>query len=527
MAFIQKIILCSILCCAMLVPNINAQKKKSKNIKTSTATAGKDDNANNIDRNELESQRQNILNEIKQTQMQLQSLQKDKNATYAQLQALQNKLNARQALINNINKEINLIERTITNANDDVKSLTLNLAELRKHYSELMRYSYKQRTSQDLVMFIFSSNGFYDAVRRYNYIKQYREYRKEQAKKIIETSTDLKGKILTLKEQKEQKDLRLKEQEEQKQVISVETSQKNLVMKDLKGKEKDLNVKVAEQKKVADDLNKAIAAAIRREIEIARRKADEERKRIAREKAETQRKEKEAYAAKLKAADDERRRLKEEEERKKSLAKVNKINGASAKTIKTTEPARAPDVAKVTSNKTTTNPRFLGEMEPSKPAPVAASSNSYNDDLSEENRTLSNNFELNKGNLNSPVTGGYVCEHFGKNKHPLYNVVTENYGVDIRTSKGAQVKSVYGGEVSSVFYIAGAGNNILINHGSYFTLYSKIDKASVTKGMKVSARQVLGTVMTDGDGNSQVHFEIWKVGANGALQKVNPEQWIR
>jgi murein hydrolase activator len=524
MAFIQKIILCTILACAMLVPTTNAQKKKTKTVKTTTFE--RDDNSKNIDKGELEAQRQNILNEIKQTQLQLQSLQKDKNATYAQLQALQNKLNARQALINNINKEISLIERTINNANTDVKNLTLNLADLRKHYSELMRYSYKQRTSQDLIMFIFSSNGFYDAVRRYNYIKQYREYRKEQAKKIISTSQDLQGKILTLKEQKEQKDLRLKEQEEQKKVISVETSQKNLVMQDLKGKEKDLNVKVAEQKKVADDLNKAIAAAIRREIEIARRKAEEERKRIARDKAEAQRKEKEAYAAKARAAEDERRRLKEEEERKKSVAKVNRINNASAKVTKT-EPARAPDVARVTSNKTTSNPRYVGDMEPAKPAAAASSSSSYSEDLSEENRTLSNNFELNRGNLSSPVSGGYVCEHFGKNKHPLYNVYTENFGVDIRTNKGAQVKSVYGGEVSSVFYIAGAGNNILINHGTYFTLYSKIDKASVTKGMKVTARQVLGTVMTDADGNSQVHFEIWKVGANGALQKVNPEQWIR
>jgi murein hydrolase activator len=537
MALIKNII---ILCCAALLLSGSvafAQKKK--------AVSAKANPTHNIDKEELETQRQNILNEIKQTQIQLQSLQKDKNATYAQLKALQNKLDARQALINNINNEINMIANNINTANNDVQTLTTSLSELRKHYSELMRYSYKQRTSQDLIMFIFSSNGFYDAIRRYNYIKQYRVFRKQQAERIMATSLNLKSKILTLRQQKDQKDLRLKEQEDQKQVLSQETSQKNLVMQDLKGKEKELVLKVAEQKKVADNLNKAIAAAIRREIEIARRKAEEERKRIAAEKAENLRREKEAYAAKMKAAKDEQARMRADQERSKNLAAINKKNNAKlingktptapeGKTIASNTPNKiieSPKITETPTKKGMANPRYIGSTEPAEPSkPIAAitpTTTTYSEDLSEENRTLSNNFELNKGALNMPVSGGYICEHFGKNKHPIYNVVTENYGVDIRTNKGATVRSVFGGEISSVFYIAGAGNNILVNHGTYFTLYSKIDKAAVTKGMRVTARQSLGTVMTDADGNNQVHFEIWKVGANGALQKVNPEQWIR
>jgi murein hydrolase activator len=536
---------------------VMAQRKSTgKKINTTThATPAK-----NVDREELELQRQNILTEIKQTQDQLKLLQKDKNATYAQLQALQNKLNAREALIKNINKEINYIESNIKNAHNDVDNLTLSLKQLQLNYAELMRYSYKQRTSQDMLMFIFSSSSFYDALRRYNYIKQYRNYRKQQADKILATSSNLKNKIITLNQQKQQKDVMLKAEQEQKQVLNAETNQKNLVMQDLKGKEKELLQQVAEKKRISENLNRVIAAAIKREIELARKKAEEERRKQAAAKAEAERKAKAEAIARKKAAEEEKQRqLKEEREERErnqritaiekkknnNLFKRNTDNNTGNLSKRSQGNNTIPiieDKNKNTSannntgNKRTSNPRYLGgNDEPDdKPEPRNAETanntdnkpSTYADDMSEENKIISSNFEANRGNLNSPVAGGYICEKFGKNKHPLYNVYTENFGVDIRTTKGATVRSVFAGEVSSVFYIAGAGNNILVNHGTYFTLYSKIDKPLVKAGSKISARQALGTVITDGDGNSQVHFEIWKVGTGGA-QKINPEPWIR
>jgi murein hydrolase activator len=513
-----------------------AQRKSSK----------KKVSVNQVSKEDLEAQRTAILGEIKKTQDQLKELQKDKNASLQQLTALQSKLDARQALIGNINNEISLIGDNIADATNDVDNLKLSLKDLQMHYSELIRYSYKQRTSQDMVMFIFSSKNFYEAMTRYKYVKQYRDYRKLQAEKILMASKNIKDKIFTLEQQRKQKDAFLQQQEEQRKVLAMETSQKNGVVLDLKGKEKELLSKVQNQKLVADKLNSAINAAIRREIAIARKKAEEESRRIAKEKTDRDRRERDAAIAKRKAAEEEKRRL-AEEERQRKINAVTAIKNADRKrnsaatggAIPTGKPLAgakkpintgtpAPTPKPVAADKPT--PRYVAKTEdptakPSTPT-SAADGSSYANDLSDESRQLSNNFEANRGYLIAPASG-YICEHFGKNKHPVYNVVTENYGVDIRTSKGSQVKTVFGGEVSSVFYIAGAGNNILVNHGTYFTLYSKIDKAMVTKGQKLTARQAIGTVMTDAEGNNQVHFEIWKVGASGALQKMNPEQWIR
>jgi murein hydrolase activator len=502
-------------------------------------------NYKNQDRGELEKQREMILIEIKETQLKLTSLQKDKNASLAQLQTLQAKLTARQALIGNINKDINLLENNINAASADVKDLTLSLEELKKQYAQLIRYTYKNRTSQSVLMFLFSARSFNDGIRKYNYVKQYREYRRTQAEKIIATSTTLQNRINTLNSQKLQKDAMLMAQVEQQKVLAVESNQKNSVVLNLKGQEKILQANISEKRKTAEAVNKAINAAIRREIELARKKAEEERRKIAKEKADFARREKEKIQADLlakkQAAEAETRRIKEENEKAKNLKtiaskkantiKANEKNGPVAKAIDNKYNPKLNEIEKPNnSTSKTTNPRYIASSDNIKPAVIApiniTTTTTYNDDLSDENRALSNSFELNKGLLGSPASG-FICSHFGNNKHPVFNVVEKNYGIDIRTAKGTTVKSVHGGEVSSIFYIAGFGNSVMVNHGNYFTVYGKLDKVSVTKGQKISARTILGTVLTDAEGNNQMHFEVWKVNAKGAPTNLNPEQWIR
>lgn len=108
------------------------------------------------------------------------------------------------------------------------------------------------------------------------------------------------------------------------------------------------------------------------------------------------------------------------------------------------------------------------------------------------------------------VRKGYIVEHFGKNRHPVFNIVTENYGIDIKTSRGAIARAIFPGEVSAVLSIPGTGQTVIVNHGTYFTVYAKLSNTSVTKGSHVGLKQKVGTAMLDDEGNSLVHFEIWK-----------------
>ncbi len=147
--------------------------------------------------------------------------------------------------------------------------------------------------------------------------------------------------------------------------------------------------------------------------------------------------------------------------------------------------------------------------------------------LTPEAAALSANFEKNKGKLPWPVERGVITAKFGQNPHPvLAGITVPNNGIDIATNGGASVRAVFEGTVSAVFSIPGAGQNVIINHGGYRTVYSNLKDVFVTKGQKVEIKQSLGTVLTDeSSGKTESHLEIWKVD-QGGTSKQDPAQWI-
>ncbi|MCB9034575.1 MAG: peptidoglycan DD-metalloendopeptidase family protein [Chitinophagales bacterium] len=135
---------------------------------------------------------------------------------------------------------------------------------------------------------------------------------------------------------------------------------------------------------------------------------------------------------------------------------------------------------------------------------------------------LSNNFYGNKGKLPWPVTSGFIAKQFGKYEHPdLPGVTIENNGIDIRTNNGASVRTLFEGTVIGIINNPTFKNAVIVNHGDYFSVYSKLDAVNVAKGDKVSTKQVIGTAYTDDDNITEVHLEIWK-----GTEKLNPSSWI-
>ena len=135
---------------------------------------------------------------------------------------------------------------------------------------------------------------------------------------------------------------------------------------------------------------------------------------------------------------------------------------------------------------------------------------------------LSNSFAANKGKLPWPVEGT-VIESFGQHYHPVYKNVKLPYnnGVNLVVTRGAQVHAVFEGTVTQVVVIPGYNQCVMVQHGSYFTLYCKLKSVSVKTGEKVKTGQVLGTVDTI-SGEDQFHFELWQ-----ERTPQNPENWLR
>ena len=136
-----------------------------------------------------------------------------------------------------------------------------------------------------------------------------------------------------------------------------------------------------------------------------------------------------------------------------------------------------------------------------------------------ETKALNDQFSSNKGKLPWPVSKGSITGRFGEHPHPvLKGIVVQNNGIDIQAEPGAAVKSLFNGTVASVTRIPGYDYMVMVRHGLYFTVYSRIVNVSVKKGDTVTTGQKIGSL---GSEEPELHLEIWK-----DKTKMNPESWI-
>lgn len=161
--------------------------------------------------------------------------------------------------------------------------------------------------------------------------------------------------------------------------------------------------------------------------------------------------------------------------------------------------------------------------EAAKPKVTASTSGSVAPGLTPEAIKLSASFSSNKGKLPWPVERGTIIRGFGNKQHPvLKDVYTNNNGIDISTTKNAEVRSVFDGEVMNTFYHPVFHRGIIISHGEYFTVYLNLKNLYVSEGAKVNTKQVIGIAHTnDETANTEVHLEIWQ-----GTTLLNPSIWL-
>jgi septal ring factor EnvC (AmiA/AmiB activator) len=145
--------------------------------------------------------------------------------------------------------------------------------------------------------------------------------------------------------------------------------------------------------------------------------------------------------------------------------------------------------------------------------------------LTPEARLLSNQFSENRGRLPWPVQRGTITGGFGRRVHPVLRdppVYIQSNGVDIKTVAGSPVRAVFSGEVLNIIYNPSFQRGVIVKHGEYFTVYTKLSSVSVKPGDAVVAGQPLGTVHTDEtEDRTEVHLEVWK-----GTTLLNPEEWL-
>jgi septal ring factor EnvC (AmiA/AmiB activator) len=126
-------------------------------------------------------------------------------------------------------------------------------------------------------------------------------------------------------------------------------------------------------------------------------------------------------------------------------------------------------------------------------------------------------FGRQKGTLPWPLDGVIVAR-FGRIVHPLYQTVTMNNGIDIRSRRGGQVRCVAHGTVMYTGSMRGLGRIAIVDHGDgYLTIYARLETIECATGSKVSAGSAIGSVGSEG----QVHFEIRQ-----STESLDPAAWL-
>jgi septal ring factor EnvC (AmiA/AmiB activator) len=120
---------------------------------------------------------------------------------------------------------------------------------------------------------------------------------------------------------------------------------------------------------------------------------------------------------------------------------------------------------------------------------------------------------------------GRVITAFGFEKHPDFNTVVMNKGVEISPAKDKSlILAVHGGKVVYADYFQGYGNLLIIDHGmTYYTLYGHCSEFLAAVGDMVRAGQPVAVVGDTGSLKGEcLYFEI-----RYKTKALDPLQWLR
>ncbi|WP_263649787.1 murein hydrolase activator EnvC family protein [Rasiella rasia] len=224
---------------------------------------------------ELEAQRQSILQEIKQINSLLFKTRGEKKSVLTQVEDLNQRIRTTENLIKITNRQANLLTREINDNLGKIDNLRTELTTLKEDYAAMIQKSYKSKSEQSRIMFLLSSEGFLQAYKRVQYMKQYTKYRKEQGEAIKEKTALLKILNKDLLEQNEKKKRLIAENERTKIELTKERKNQESLIASLKKDEGSFANQIRAKQKRANALDREIDKLIAEAIAAANKDSGE------------------------------------------------------------------------------------------------------------------------------------------------------------------------------------------------------------------------------------------------------------
>ena len=221
---------------------------------------------------QLEQQRKNILKEIQQINTLLADAKSEETSLLTKIEDVNLKIKVRKNLIQITNQQANLLTREIKTNGEQIKALETDLKLRKKDYAAMVVKSYKNKATQSKLLFLLSSTDFLQAYKRYNYMKQYKRYQKNQADSIVSKTEKLVSLNDALLVQKEDKTRLITANKKAQAELQEEKNKQQSLIATLKKDESKYKKAIADRQKESNRIERQIEKLIRDAIAAANKK---------------------------------------------------------------------------------------------------------------------------------------------------------------------------------------------------------------------------------------------------------------
>lgn len=217
-------------------------------------------------RKQLENQRKKLKREIQQVNRLLFAEQRKEKNALEDLKDINTKIDVRTKLIQTITLESKALDSEIGSNQRELKRLSKELIKMKRDYGNMIYKSYKSKSQQSQTLFLLSSENFYQAFKRLQYMKQYAAFRKKQGLEVERKSRFVGQLKDSLVFQKRLKDTLIQYELQEKEKIEKDKKGQEKLISQIKRKERkyrrDLRKKQSDEKKLTARIDKLIKEAI-------------------------------------------------------------------------------------------------------------------------------------------------------------------------------------------------------------------------------------------------------------------------
>lgn len=233
---------------------------------------------------ELESQRNELQQQIAESETLLRSTKKDVKSQLDNLALINGQITERKKYIGAIERDVKTLNAEITSLQRQLNLLRKELKDKKSKYAASVRYMYRNKSIQEKLMFIFSADNLSQTYRRLRYVREYANYQRIQALEIERKQKLVTAKMSELEATRSAKEKLLKEGEAEKKKLEKQEKERQTILNGLKRKQRGIQSEISKKRRTAQKLDAQIDRLVEIEIEKARKRAEEE----ARKQAKTE-----------------------------------------------------------------------------------------------------------------------------------------------------------------------------------------------------------------------------------------------